>query len=281
MLVETRNSPRTSEELYLDLLKKVLTRSLIANEVERHTIVPVGPKSRLLNRLNQSAARHHFEVVRLVKTTPEDYLESGHETASRMETAETMLGLHQLEHMEQCITDVLRDGVPGDLLEAGVWRGGMTIFMRAVLRAYRAVDRLVWAADSFAGLPQPELGQEYDAWQKGDMAVSLEEVRENFARYGLLDEQVRFLQGIFCDTLPKADIGRLAILRIDADLYSSTLDVLNQLYPRLSRGGFVILDDYHNLPDCRRAIHEYRENNNIGEPMETIDRRAVYWRRTN
>src|SRR5689334_2093759 len=130
MLIKTETAPRTSEELYLDLLKKILTRALIANDFERHTVLPVGPKSRVVYRLNRSAARHHFEIVRLVRTTPEDYLESGHEAALRMESAETMLGIRQLEHMEHCILDVLREGVPGDLLEAGVWRGGMTIFMR-------------------------------------------------------------------------------------------------------------------------------------------------------
>lgn len=278
MLVKTETSPRTSEELYLDLLKKILTRALIASEFERHTVLPVGPKSRMIHRLNRSAARR-FEVVRLVRTTAENYLESGHEAAFRVESAETMLGLRQLGHMEQCVVDVLREGVPGDLLEAGVWRGGMTIFMRGVLRAYGASDRLVWVADSFAGLPQPETGQEYDAWKEGDMAVSLQEVQENFERYGLLDDQVRFLQGFFSQTLPQAPIEKLAILRVDADLYSSTLDVLNNLYPRLSPGGYAIFDDYQNLPDCKRAIDEFRAAHNIREPISKIDERAVYWRR--
>jgi O-methyltransferase len=214
-----------------------------------------------------------------VKTTPENYLESGHEAAFRMESAETMLGLRQLGHMEQCILEVLREEVPGDLLEAGVWRGGMTIFMRGVLRAYGATDRLVWVADSFAGLPQPETGQEYDAWKEGDMAVSLEQVRENFERYGLLDEQVRFLKGFFSETLPQTPIEKLAILRVDADLYSSTLDVLNHLYPRLSPGGFAIFDDYENLPDCRRAIDEFREKHGIREKIRKVDERAICWRR--
>ncbi len=278
MLVKTETSPRTSEELYLDLLKKILTRALIASEFERHTVLPVGPKSRIVHRLNRSAAPR-FEIVRLVKTTADDYLESGHEAASRMESAETMLGLRQLEHMEQCILHILREGVPGDLMEAGVWRGGMTIFMRGALRAYGATDRLVWVADSFAGLPQPETGQEYDDWKEGDMAVSLEQVQQNFERYGLLDDQVRFLRGFFSETLPQAPIEKLAILRVDADLYSSTLDVLNNLYPRLSPGGFAIFDDYQNLPDCKRAVNEFRAEHNIREQITKIDERAVCWRR--
>lgn len=278
-VIKPQSSASTPEELYLDLLKRILTRALIANDLERHTIVPAGPKSRVIHGLNRFAAHLKLEAVRLVKTTEEDYLESGHEACKRAESAETMLGLRQLEHVQECIVDVLQNGVPGDLLEAGVWRGGMAIFMRGALRAYGARDRIVWAADSFAGLPQPDEGQEYDQWSEGDMAVSLEEVRQNFERYGLLDGQVRFLKGFFGDTLHHAPIERLAILRVDADLYSSTMDVLNNLYKRLSSGGYAIFDDYQNLPDCRRAINEFRAAHGIREEIRKIDSRAVYWRR--
>jgi O-methyltransferase len=113
------------------------------------------------------------------------------------------------------------------------------------------------------------------------MAVSLEEVRENFERYGLLDHQVRFLKGFFGHTLPYAPIERLAILRVDADLHCSTLDVLNNLYQRLSPGGYAIFDDYQNLPDCKRAINEFRTAHGIREEIRKVDSRAVYWRRGN
>ena len=92
------------------------------------------------------------------------------------------------------------------------------------------------------------------------MAVSLEAVRNNFARYGLLDEQVVFLKGFFSETLPTAPIRQLSILRVDADLYESTMDVLRNLYSALSAGGYAIFDDYQNLPDCRRAIDDFRRN---------------------
>lgn len=279
MLMRTEPSPQTSEELYLDLLKKILTRALISSDLERHTIVPVGPKSRLIHLFNKFAAGHNLEAVRLVRTSPEDYLESGHEAGRRMESAETILGLRQFQHMEHCIVDVLRRNVPGDLLEAGVWRGGMTIFMRGVLRTYGTTDRKVWVADSFAGLPEPEAGQEYEDWNRGEMAVSLRDVRDNFERYGLLDDQVQFLPGFFSDTLPHAPIEKLAILRVDADLHSSTLDALNNLYERLSPGGYAIFDDYQNLPDCKRAIDEFRAAHGIREEIRMVDGRAAYWRR--
>ena len=277
--LETQPRPRTPPELYLDLMKKVLTRALIATGIERHTIRPRGPKSRLLSGFNQAAARFGLEAVRLTPSCAEDYLESGHEADNRVEDAETMLGTRQLDHMQHCILDVLTQGVPGDLIEAGVWRGGMTIFMRAVLMAYQVTDRKVWVADSFAGLPAINRQRDTFDWQSGDMAVSVETVKNNFAKYGLLDDQVVFLKGFFGETLSAAPIRQLSILRVDADLYESTMDALRNLYSALSAGGYAIFDDYQNLPDCRRAIDEFRRSEGITEEICRIDKRAVYWRK--
>jgi O-methyltransferase len=260
-------------------MKKVLTRALTANGMERHTIRPHGPKSWLLYRFNRLAARFGLEAVRLTPSRAEDYLESGHESRNRVEDAETMLGTRQLDHVQRCIIDVLTRNIHGDLIEAGVWRGGMTIFMRAALMAYQITDRKVWVADSFAGLPEIARQHETFAWHRGDMAVSLEAVRNNFARYGLLDEQVVFLKGFFSETLPTAPIRQLSILRVDADLYESTMDVLRNLYAALSVGGYAIFDDYQNLPDCRKAIDDFRRNHGITEEICRIDERAVCWQK--
>jgi O-methyltransferase len=277
--VRTEPTPRSPAELYLDVMKKVLTRALTANGLERHTIRPHGPKTRLLQRFNKAVAGMGLEIVRLTPSSAQDYLESGHEATNRVEDAETMLGTRQLDHMQRCTLDVLENNIPGDLLEAGVWRGGMTIFMRAILMAYQNTDRKVWVVDSFAGLPDIDRERENFEWRSGDMAVSLDNVQNNFARYGLLDDQVVFLKGFFSDTLPTAPIKQLSILRVDADLYSSTLDVLRHLYSRLSIGGYAIFDDYQNLADCRRAIDEFRRDNGIKEEICRIDERAVSWKK--
>jgi O-methyltransferase len=277
--VPTQPTPQTPAELYLDLMKKVVTRALTANGMERHTIRPHGPKSWALYHFNRSAARFGLEAVQLKPSCVEDYLESGHQSENRVEDAETMLGTRQLDHMQRCIVDVLTRNIPGDLIEAGVWRGGMTIFMRAVLKAYQITDRKIWVADSFAGLPEIDRQRETFAWQRGDMAVSLETVENNFARYGLLDEQVMFLKGFFSETLPTAPIRQLSILRVDADLYESTMDVLRNLYSALSAGGYAIFDDYQNLPDCRRAIEDFRRDHGITDEIRRIDERAVYWQK--
>ena len=280
--VETLPHPQTAEELYLDLLKRALTRALTARVIERQTLKPSKPALQWFYRMLQpQLASRNYELVRLLRSDPVQYLESGNETKTRAEDAETMLGTRQLDTMQACITDVLRNGVPGDLAEAGVWRGGMTIFMRGVLQAYGERSKKVWVVDSFEGLPAPDRKKEtFEEWQAGDMAVSLEQVKSNFARYGLLDEQVQFLKGFFNATLPTAPIRQLSILRADADLYESTRDVLENLYPRLSPGGYAMFDDYWNLPDCRKAIEEYRERNGIQDPIERIDQRAVYWKKS-
>jgi O-methyltransferase len=199
--------------------------------------------------------------------------------------AESMIGLYRLDNLQRCIVDVLRRGVPGDLIEAGAWRGGATIFMRAVLAAYGDTERRVWVADSFEGLPKPdperfpaEAGDRHWTWDQ--LAVSLEEVKANFDRYGLLDDQVRFLPGWFRDTLPAAPIDRLAVLRLDGDMYGSTMDALEALYPKLSPGGYVIIDDYGNIAQCKEAVTDFRNANGIIDPIETIDWTGVYWQRS-
>jgi O-methyltransferase len=280
-LVETRPEPHTPDEMYLDLLKRSLTRTLFARGYERHTLAPGRPLLRFVHAIVKRAlAPIHLELVRLVRSGPEDYVQSGHEARNRVEDAETMLGTMQLDQMQFCINDVCDRGIVGDLLEAGVWRGGMTVFMRGVLKARGETQRRVWVADSFAGLPAPDANADSFGWKGGDMAVSLEEVKNNFLRYGLLDDQVTFLKGFFSATLPKAPISALSVLRVDADLYESTLDVLNSLYPKLSVGGYAIFDDYQNLGDCRRAIDEYRQTHGIADPIIKIDTRAVFWKKT-
>jgi O-methyltransferase len=108
--------------------------------------------------------------------------------------------------------------------------------------------------------------------------VGREDVEANLARYGLLDEQVRLLPGWFEDTLPTAPIEQLALLRIDGDLYQSTMDALVALEPRVSPGGFVIIDDYHGWTPCRQAVDDYRAAHGISAPMTTVDWTAIWWR---
>jgi len=114
--------------------------------------------------------------------------------------------------------------------------------------------------------------------EKEELAVSLEDVRKNFERYELLDDQVQFLVGWFKDTLPSAPIDRLAVLRLDGDMYESTIQSLDALYPKLSPGGYCIIDDHH-LPECRAAVADYRGRHKITDEIRRIDWAGVYWQR--
>jgi O-methyltransferase len=208
----------------------------------------------------------------------------GHDWPS---SAETMIGHKRLDNIQHCIETVLTESVPGDFIETGVWRGGAAIFMRAVLAAHGVADRTIWVADSFRGLPAPDL-ERYPAdegdtlWTSQRLAVSVDDVRKNFERYGLLDDQVRFLEGWFADTLATAAIEQLAVARLDGDMYMSTWDAITVLYPKLSDGGFLIVDDYSDpgIKGCKQAIDDYRTREGITDAMEAIDWTGVYWRKS-
>jgi hypothetical protein len=246
-------------DLYLDLLKRSLTKTIFATEPD----------------IDDDEFRFTMDRV-------DHYVNSD---------AVSMIPLARFDNIKNAIGSILRDGVPGDLIEAGVWRGGAAIFMRAALKAYGVTDRSVWAADSFEGLPapDPELFPLEAKAQSGPMiqkayhnlAVSLEEVKRNFAAYGLLDDKVKFLKGWFKDTLPTAPIGKLSLIRIDGDFYESTRDSLNSLYDRLSLGGFVIIDDYgeDSWTYCRKAVDEFRSERHIEDPLIPVDSKCSYWRR--
>jgi hypothetical protein len=206
--------------------------------------------------------------------------------------AVSMITLTRFDNIRNCVESILRAGVPGDLIEAGVWRGGASIFMRGVLKVHGIADRLVWAADSFEGLPEPDADQfplEAKA-QSGpvmqklyhNLAAGLEEVKRNFAAYGLLDDQVRFLKGWFKDTLPTAPMAALSLIRLDGDFYESTRDGLNSLYDRLSIGGYVIIDDYgqDSWTYCRKAVDEFRSERQIEDPLIMVDSTCYYWQRS-
>lgn len=202
--------------------------------------------------------------------------------------AETMIGMRRLTSLQECVETVLTEDIPGDLVECGVWRGGASILMRAVLAAYGDKTRRVWLADSFEGVPPPDtVNYEADKLPRFALglhhaapvlAVSEAEVRANFERYNLLDDQVRFLPGWFKDTLQDAPIDQIAVLRLDGDLYESTIQALDALYPRLSPGGFCIIDDY-NLDGCRQAVADYRAKHGISSEIVTIDQCGVFWRK--
>jgi hypothetical protein len=240
--------------MYLELLKASLTRTLFMNDLPGR-----DPAEKAKNR----------EIRELGWDWPDE--------------AETMIGMVRLGCIQECVERVILDGVPGDLMEAGVWRGGAVILMQGVLAAHDARDRKVWVADSFEGLPPPDsrsFTQDLAVDLSGfdELAVSLDQVKANFERYGLLDENVEFIKGWFKDTLEDAPIERLAVLRLDGDYYESTIQILEALYHKVSRGGFVIVDDYLHLESCKQAVDDFRAAVGIEDEIVKVDWNSVYWR---
>jgi hypothetical protein len=196
----------------------------------------------------------------------------------------TMVGRKRLHNFRALIEAVIADAIPGDIVETGVWRGGASILARAVLQAYSVTDRRVVLADSFRGLPPPDADRfpadaGSDLYLQPDLAVSLEQVQENFRRFDLLDDQVKFVPGWFKDTMPNLDIAAIAVLRLDGDMYESTIDPLRFLYDRVSPAGFVIVDDYHIVPGCRQAVQDFCTSRSISPALIDIDGMGVYFRK--
>ena len=198
--------------------------------------------------------------------------------------AHSMIGERRIRSLRDLCERAIREHVPGDFIETGVWRGGACILMRAVLAAYGETGRQVWCADSFAGLPPPE-AERFPAdagdtlYTYPELAVPLERVRANFAAYGLLDDQVRFVEGYFETTLPGLAGERFALLRLDGDMYASTICALENLYDGVSDGGFVVVDDYGAIEACREAVEDFRRARGIDEPLNPIDWTGVWWRK--
>jgi hypothetical protein len=245
--------------LYLDLLKKSLTDTVFQVEPDAD-----GPAARYI----PDFAKHYIRG-----------------------RAVTMVPMARLNNLQACVEDVIKNKVPGDLIETGVWRGGSTIFMRAILKAYGVTDRDVWVADSFEGLPEPD-EEKYPLEAKAHagpvmnklynhLASGIDEVKSNFQAFGMLDDQVRFLKGWFKDTLPDAPIKKLAVMRLDGDYYESTMDALKNLYHRLSVGGFVIIDDYgeETWTYCKKAVEDFRTEKGITDPLVRVDSKCYFWKR--
>ncbi|GEP36445.1 methyltransferase MtfB [Nocardioides psychrotolerans] len=282
MTTSPTDSPTDSPAvaLYLDVMAKMLTRY----EFEGRNVTVKLP--------SRSYESYLWDLVRgAMKGRDIRMVESGEFDREAREVgrdwpadAETMIGMKRMANVRACVESVIVDGVPGDLIETGAWRGGSTIYMRAILKAHGETGRTVWVADSFEGLPAYDGRYEADAGDqhhtRDELAISVDDVRDNFRRYDLLDEQVQFLVGWFSDTLPTAPIERLAVLRLDGDMYSSTMDALDALYDKVSVGGYVIVDDYGAVPACAKAIHDFRDARGITDPIEEIDWAGVFWRKS-
>jgi O-methyltransferase len=279
------NKTAEATSLYLDLLKRSLTGALAEdNDSILGGVRTAGStvwKRRLANLVGQAASQAKVEIVYKKPYDPK-LREVGRDWPSR---AESMIGLRRMENIQHCVQTALDEDVPGDLIEAGVWRGGACIFMKANLLARGDSTRVVWVADSFQGLPPPnttlypaDTGD--DLYTRGGLSVGADQVRHNFERYGVFDDRVKFLVGWFKDTLPEAPIEALSVMRLDGDMYESTWQAIEALYPKLSPGGFCIIDDFgSHQSQAGQAVLDYRLSNGIDEEIVDIDGFGAFWRK--
>jgi O-methyltransferase len=283
--------------LYLDLLKRCLTDIIHIDDPMSEMVFyrPIRPSERLqysllspvlalLRALELQVVRPNrqrfFDVAKMSPDERRDCRASGRDWPSR---AHTMVGLKRLDNLQFCVETVLQEQIPGDFLETGVWRGGASIFVKGCLVAHGDRTRRVWLADSFCGLPPPDddrfpADRGWNFHKSTELAVSRSTVEANFQSYGLFDERIHFLEGWFKTTLPSAPVERLAVLRMDGDLYESTIQALETMYEKVSPGGFVIVDDFA-LPPCANAVHDFRRAHSIEERIVDIDGVGAYWRK--
>lgn len=255
----------TYRDRYLDLLEKALTFSLWPEPPR--PIECSGDRSwkwraaRFVDRLLQRTVGARVAISRQInREVGEDWPALAH----------TMVGRKRLRNVRELCETVESYGIPGAFIECGVWRGGCSIFARACLDERRPVI----CCDSFNGLPFDPSEPEWCAFDF--LRVPVYEVRKNFEAYGLACN-VRFVPGLFSETLPTIR-EPIAILRCDGDMYSSTITILANLYHHVSPGGFVIIDDW-NLPNCRRAVEDFRRLDKEAATIVDIDGVAVFWRK--
>jgi hypothetical protein len=269
------------QSLYIELLKKALINYSNINTFELHPLKIVNPnwKTFLFFPIDKILRNWNFTICKL-KYVDQAKRINGYDWPSH---ADTMIGMQRLNNIEYCIHKIINEKIQGDFMETGIWRGGATILMRAILKEMKITDRKIWAADSFKGLPKPDSKYKEDKNNKLHaikiLSASLKEVKNNFNKYELLDNQVKFLEGWFKDTLPSAPIDKLSLLRLDGDMYESTIVALDNLYPKLSDGGFIIVDDYNAFSSCKKAVDDYRKEHDISNQIINIDDQAVYWRK--
>lgn len=272
-----------AENKYLNLIKKVILnkiylddelrldylRDCIAGQSEFDYMTYHDIRSRMRDRY--SALQKSREIGQFLDR---DIHRSGF--------SHTMVGQKRLDNVHYCLDHIWQNLLPGDLVECGVWRGGCCIFMAAYLQMFPRENVRVFVADSFDGLPKPRHVEDKDLDLSKDafpeLAVSVGTVKENFECYDVSLDKVVFLPGWFKDTLPAAPISKIALLRLDGDLYESTMDCLLALYDKVVDGGIVIVDDWGVLPPCRKAVEDFFSNRGERLPsMKEIDWSGVYW----
>ena len=191
----------------------------------------------------------------------------------------TMLGIQRLRTLRRFAEQIDQEGISGNVVECGSYNGGSAAIMAQVAAASPR-GRQIYLFDSFEGLPPAteQDGERAKAYT-GLCCGAMDKVREVLHALQVPAERVTLVKGWFDQTLPQADVGRIALLHLDTDWYESLRVCLENLYDRVEPGGFVVLDDYGYWEGCRRAWHEFEASRALGVTLTPIDETAVYFRK--
>ena len=207
----------------------------------------------------------------------------------------TMTSPERLLALCRAVDYIEQNAISGDIVECGVWRGGSMMAAVQTLNQRGSHDRRLWLYDTFDGMSEPTeddvdfMGNTATRLldeQSRDDATSvwcrsqLDEVKNNLRSCGYPEQNTTYVQGKVEETIPTQQPEQIAILRLDTDWYESTRHEMIHLFPRLSPGGVLIVDDYGHWEGCRRAIDEYLSDNEIPLLLNRIDytgRIGVYW----
>ncbi len=183
----------------------------------------------------------------------------------------TMTSLERMYGLHKAVEYIVRAGVPGDLVECGVWKGGSMVVVAETLLQLGKADRDLWLYDTFEGMPEPgDADVQYDDVTAADRlaaagirvgetwgAVGVEEVRATLLATGYPKGRIHLIKGMVEQTIPARVPEAIALLRLDTDWYASTRHEMEQLYPRLESRGVLIVDDYGHWKGSRKAVDEY------------------------
>jgi hypothetical protein len=195
------------------------------------------------------------------------------EQAYRGSRAYTMVSKDRQIHQYEAVQYVVKAQIPGAILECGVWRGGSMMMAAAALLDIGDNSRDLFLYDTYAGHPKPDaerdidihgkaLVEEFKKRQSSDgfsdwARVSIEEVEANMRSTGYPGSKLHFIKGKVEDTVPEQSPETIALLRLDTDWYESTLHSLRHLFPRLSLGGVLVIDDYGHMKGAKMAVDQY------------------------
>ncbi len=257
---------------YLNLLKSALLDELyLENDVRLEYLADCIEHQRTPDRakLRDPVRQMKHETLQMENSRRAGALPGYPKGASLLPYTE--MGRTRLEALERCLDTARRNGAAGQLVDCGTGRGGAAIFMRGYLDAHDLGDRDVWVADTFRV-------SEHEAAGLLDLSADLNIVRDGFRRFDLLDDRVHFLQGPYRETLPRAPVDEVALLRVGGGLGAASRDVLDALYGKVAAGGVVVVDEYAD-ERCQRAVDDFRATHGLGQHVERIDWSGIWWQK--